>query len=249
MLRSFRLTSMTAVLAAALGFVGLLAPAAHGAPMAQDSGTSRPSLSVSGEGDARAEPDLAVVTVGAAAIAPSAEAAMADVNRRVAGVIDAVRSVGIAERDIQTSGIALQPIQRPRPGPDQAPPEIEGYRASNSVVVTVRIVSRAGLVLDAAMANGANQVGGLRFALSDPEEARARALDKAVRNARAQAEVMAQAAGVRIEGVISMSDEGGAPRPIPAAGVVELRAAEAPTPVQPGELTVHARVRVTYAIS
>ena len=212
------------------------APTALAVPNAQDvTNATRPNLSVSGDGEAKAEPDLAILTVGATALAPTAEAAMADVNRRVNAVIDGIKAQGVAERDIQTSGLSLQPIQRNRPSNDQSPPEIEAYRASNNVVVTVRTISRAGAILDSATANGANVI-------------RAQALANAVRVARGYAEEMARAGNVQLGEVIAIAEEG-AGSPLPRAETQALRSSDASTPVQPGELTVRARVRLTYAIS
>jgi hypothetical protein len=172
---------------------------------------------------------------------------MADVNRRVNAVIDGVKAQGVAERDIQTSGLSLQPIQRNRPSGDQSPPEIEAYRASNNVVVTVRTISRAGPILDSATANGANVIGGLRFGFSDPDRIRAQALANAVRVARTYAEEMARAGNVQLGEVIAIAEEGTG-SPVPRVETQALRSSDASTPVQPGELTVRTRVRVTYAI-
>lgn len=173
---------------------------------------------------------------------------MAEVNRRANAIVDGVKAQGVAERDVQTSGLSLQPIQRNRPSGDQSPPEIEAYRASNNVIVTVRTIARAGAILDSATANGANVIGGLRFGLSDPERVRAQALANAVRVARGYAEEMARAGSVQLADVMAIAEEG-AGAPLPRAEVQAFRAGDAPTPVQPGELTVRARVRVTYAIT
>src|SRR5687767_1661802 len=105
--------AIAALLVAAVAFGGLLrptAPSALAVPAHQEiTNATRPNLSVSGDGEAKADPDLAIVTVGATALAPTAEAALADVNRRVNAVIDGVKAQGVADRDIQTSGISLQP--------------------------------------------------------------------------------------------------------------------------------------------
>lgn len=229
-------------------------PEAAAAPLAQTAGESAPralaqGITVVGNGDARAQPDIALITVGSIQIAPTAQAAMAEVNRRVAGVIAAARGQGLQDRDIQTSGLSLQPIQRPRTSSDQRPPEIEAYRASSNVTLTVRDIAQASAVLDAAMSGGADVVGGVRFTLADPERLRTEALANAVRNAGRNAEEMAKAAGVRLGGVVSLAEEGGAtPVPRPATEVARLAAGDVPAPVEPGELVVQARVRATYAV-
>lgn len=152
------------------------APAASAQRVAQLEPPS--GITAFGDGEARAEPDIAVISVGATHIAPTAQEATDEVSRRVGAVVGAARGHGLQDRDIQTSGISLQPITRPRPGPDQLPPSIEGYRATNSVSLTVRDISRASAVLDSVTASGANVVSGLRFALSNAPELRTRALEQ-----------------------------------------------------------------------
>jgi uncharacterized protein len=211
-----------------------------------------PSINVSGEGEVRADPDLAVVTVGVTAVQPTSQGAMNDVNGRLAAVVGAVRALGVESRDIQTSGLSLQPVYRPRGPRDDAPPEIEAYRASNNVTITVRNLDRAGPVLDAANANGANVFGGVSFGLSNVEELRMQALALATANASAKAQAIANGAGVRIVGVLQLSEEGvSVPRPAAQADVGRAALAAAPpsppTVVEAGEMVVRARVRAQYA--
>jgi uncharacterized protein YggE len=228
------------------GVVRPTVPEAFALPTAQE-GSQRATLVVTGSGEASSEPDQAIVNVGATAVAPTAEAAIGDVNRRVGAVVDSVKAQGVADRDLRTSGISLQPIQRNRPSGDQSPPEIEAYRASNTLTITVRDASRAGAVLDAATSAGANVIGGLQFALANPDRLRGQALANAVRAARAAAEEMARAANVQLGEIIAITDESGG-GPVPLAQTAVARA-ESATPVQPGELTTHARARLTFAIA
>lgn len=225
----------------------LALPTAQVLPEAPRAGPG--GITVAGDGEARAEPDVATVSVGATQIAPTAGDAMGEVSRRVAAVIAAAKAQGIQDRDIQTTGLALQPIQRPFNQLDQNPPEIVSYRASNNVTITIRDISRASAVLDGATSAGANVVGGLRFSISDPAGLRAQALANAVRNGTRNAQEMASAAGVHLGGVIAISEEGGS---VPIARSAPLSAqsisAQAP-PVEPGELVVQARVRVIYGIA
>lgn len=208
-----------------------------------------PSINVAGDGEARAEPDLAIVTVGATHVAPTSQEAMDEVSRRVADVIAGARALGLQDRDIQTTGLSLQPIFRPRPRGDDSPPEIEAYRASNNVTLTVRQISQASVVLDAAVRAGANVVGGLRFGLSNVEELRLQALQLAVANARGKANAIAFAAGVSITGVLSISEEGvSVPRPVAEGRALDAAVAAPAPPVEPGELIVRARVRASFTI-
>lgn len=206
-------------------------------------------VTVSGEGEVRAEPDIAVVTVGVTHTDPDAQTAMDEVSRRLAAVIAAARSLGVEGRDIQTTGLSLSPIYRQRRSGEETP-EIEAFRASNSVSLTVRDLPRASRVLDAALAAGANTIGGLRFGLSDPERLRLEALAAAVRNAEARAQTMAAAAGVTLTGVVSIQEESISVPPRPAADFARAAPAVAApeVPVEPGEMVIRVRVRVSYSL-
>lgn len=233
--------------------VRLLPPPAQAAPAEQaGNNTQQPTITVAGEGEVRAEPDLAVVSVGVTSIAPTAQEAMSEVNRRMAAVVAGAKALGVQDRDVQTSGLALQPVYRTRIRGDDLPPEIEAYRASNSVSLTVRDLARASTVLDSATTNGANVIGGLRFGLSNVEELRIQALARATANADAKARAIAGAAGVSIRGIMSIAEEGvSVPRP-QAEAVMALRAVPAadaaPPPVEGGEMIVRARIRASYHI-
>ena len=228
------------------------APTADAAgPLDQAQQPQEPSITVVGEGEVWAEPDMAVVTVGVTAVASTSQEAMAEVSRRLANVIVGAKALGLQDRDVQTTGLSLQPVYRQRRGNDDAPLEIQGYRASNNVSLTVRNLSRAGAVLDSATASGANVVGSLSFSISNPQELRLQALAAATANAETRARAIASAAGVTLRGVLSISEDSvSIPRPI-SADVMGLRALggdAAPAPVEGGEMVIRARVRATYGI-
>jgi uncharacterized protein len=242
---------LRALLVGCAVWIGLyLAVPVVAAPEAQPRSTEeRPNITVSGEAEVRAEPDLAFVTVGVTVVAPTSQDAMDQVSQRLTDVIASARAQGVEARDIQTTGISLQPVFRARPRPDE-PPEIEAYRATNNVSITVRDVGRAGVVLDAASRSGANVIGGLRFALSNVDELRRQALADAVREAERKARAIANAGGVSISSVLSIVEEGGAvPQPVArTATLLQAPAEGVAPPVEPGELIVRARVRVSYGI-
>jgi uncharacterized protein len=244
--------ALGAVAGAWLLAAGAAAPLAPLAPVANAQGSvpgePAQTISVSGEGEATAAPDVAYLTLAVQTEAPTAREAIDRNSTAMAAVIDALKRLGIQDRHLRTSGISLNPV-RVRPRPDETqPPPITGYQATNSLSVTVEPVARAGEAIDVAVSAGANVAGGIRFAIQDDAALRRQALDAAVRNARTTADAMAAAAGVRVTGVRSMSDESGGAVPVPRAEVQALGAADrsvAP-PVQPGELTVRARVRVVF---
>jgi uncharacterized protein YggE len=230
----------------------LVVPSRAGAaPAAQRTGEERPNITVLGEAEMRAEPDIATVSVGVTHTAASSQEALDEVSRRLVDVIASAKALGIEDRDVQTSGLSLQPIMRQRRPGDESPPEIEAYRASNNVSLTVRDIRRASTVLDATARSGANVIGGLRFGLSNMDELRLRALGAATGEAERKARAIASAAGLSITGVISINEDSVSP-PRPQAEGFALRAlpvaVDAAPPVEPGELIVRARVTASYAI-
>jgi len=228
-------------------FTGLLAPgqasalrpesvAAADTPVTATS----PTIVVSGLGTAKAQPDVAYVNVGIQSRGATAKEAQQEATRLMTSILARLKAMGIADKDIQTSGINVYPIN------DQGPDKITGYMANNNVNVTVNDISRAGEVLDGAIEAGANTAGGVSLGIKDPAPLEREALADAVKNARPKADAIAQAIGVQIKGVQSISEDMGfgplyvGPK---AAALVEGRG---PAPVMPGELTINARVNVVY---
>lgn len=205
------------------------------------------TLAVQGEGVATARPDRAEVVVGAVAQAPTAAAAQQQVSATAQGIIGALRALGIPDTRVQTVDLSVTPVyardQEPREAPQE--PRIVAFRASNRLRVTLDDLAKIGPAVDAAIRAGANQLESLSFELADPGPGR-EALRLAIADARAKAEVMASALGVRLGEVVDVVETGAAP-PVPLrAGLAE--AARAPTPVQPGELESRARVTLRYRL-
>jgi uncharacterized protein YggE len=224
--------------------------AVPGAGFAQD--TPPPHLTVQGVAEVRVAPDLAVVRLGVAQQAPTADEAQQQVNRVAGEILAAVGREGVGETDIQTSRLMLSPIDaRQIPGNSQ-PPQIVAYRASNTVSIRVGDLDRVGSVMDAALAAGANQLEGVSFLLLDDLPARQEALRAAVVEARAKAGVMAEALGVELGPIHSVGEGGVSVQPpiMETAGAVRAMALQAgnATPVSPGELTGSAAVTISYGI-
>jgi uncharacterized protein YggE len=235
------------VVALAVALSGGAPPAvAYAQPAAQSAGDVAQTIAVVGEGEASGAPDVAYVNVAVQNEAQTARQAIDQNSSAMTAVIDALKRLGIPEQSLRTSGISITPVRaRPRPD-DPQPPPVTGYQATNTLTVTVEQVSRTGEVIDAAVGAGANVAGGVRFRIKNDDALRQSALDAAVKAARASADAMAAAAGLRVTGVRSMSDESGGDGPIPLARMAAADAASTAPPVQPGELTVTARVRVVY---
>ncbi len=205
------------------------------------------TITAAGSGEVRAKPDIAFVTVGVDTQAEKADDAQQQNAARMAAVVDAIKKLGVSEADIQTSNINLQPVFDSQGRPNGGQGKIIGYRALNQVMVRVTDITKAGQVLDEAVKAGANVEGNIRFAIANDAELRQQALKKAVQDARSKADAIASALGVTISGVHS-AGEGSVSVPVMKESFVPFQqsAAQASTPIQPGEMIITAQVRVVY---
>ncbi|WP_245513755.1 SIMPL domain-containing protein [Antarcticimicrobium luteum] len=203
-------------------------------------------LTVTGEGRVEAAPDMATITLGVTHEAKEAGAAMRATSEAVAKVLDRLAGMGIAPRDLQTRDLSLSPLWSDPPAGADRRRRITGFAASNAVSVRVRDLAGLGAILDAVIADGANDFNGLRFDVQEPaplmDEARRRAVDDAM----ARAALLAGAAGVTLGPVLSIDDQGGS-RPMPMAEMA-MRASPGAMPVAAGELSVTANVSMVFAI-
>lgn len=203
-------------------------------------------VTVVGVGEAGIAPDLAVVSLGVMVQAPTASEAMAQNSSRQQAVIDALSAGGVEGRDIQTSGLGLSAIQDY--SEQGRPPVITGYQASNVVTVRVRALDRLGPLLDAVITAGANEIQGISFRREDGAEADDLARRRAVESARARAETIAEAAGMRLGRLVTIGEEsvGGGPRPMMMERAMAQDAAS--VPVQGGEVAVSAQVTAVWEL-
>ncbi|WP_119718637.1 SIMPL domain-containing protein [Cognatilysobacter tabacisoli] len=203
-------------------------------------------LSVSSQAEARRVPDIATVSAGVVTQAADANAAMRANAEQMAKVVAAIKAAGIADRDVQTSGVNLNPQYRYA---ENQPPAITGYQASNNVNVLVRDVAKLGKILDALVATGANQVNGPSFDVEDKEsaydEARKLALDKA----QQRAAMYAKSLGMQVRRIVSISEGGGFAPPRPMAVMSMSRAEKmADTSISPGENTLSVNLDVVFEL-
>ena len=201
------------------------------------------TISVTGTGSVEAAPDMATLMIGVTTQAETAAEALAANTEATNAVIARLTASGVAARDMQTSNLSINPNWT---GYDSSTPTIAGYVASNMLTVRVRALETTGTVLDAAVTDGANTLNGLTFGLADPEPAYNEARKEAVADARAKAELLATAAGVKLGPVLSIADQGAMTDPAP---MYREAVSAAPVPVVGGELGLIANVSVTYAIA
>ena len=184
------------------------------------------TISVSGEGEALGKPDQAHLSAGVVTQAPTAAAALSANTAAMNRVFGALKLLGIPDNKIQTSNFSVQP-QYPPFRPDAAEPRaITGYQVSNQVTVIVDDLAKLGGALDALVRSGANQVGGVSFAIADPKPLAERARAAAVADAMAKARTLASAAGVTLGPLLSIQ-EGGGVRPGPVFAAARALAAPA----------------------
>lgn len=243
---------MRGALALAATFILLLAPAVSAQPDDAGERTPIPTITVSGSGEVRADPDEATVRLGVEAQHEDAARAQDEASRIAGAILDALAELDVPEEAVQTSRLVLHPVydQGPRPQSRPREPEIVGYRASNVVRVRLDDLTKVGPVIDAAVDAGANRVEGVDFQLRNDLEARQQALRKAVEDARVKAEAMAAALGVGLGSVLD-AQEGGVNIVTPRFGgpqAMMMEARTADTPVAAGEITVSANVTLRYRI-
>ena len=203
------------------------------------------SIAVWGEGSARAVPDTAEVSAGVVTQGDTAAAALKDNSAAMDKVMKTVASFGIASGDVQTQGVSVSPLMGRQGRPD-APPQITGYRASNTLSIRVRDMAKLGTVLDGLVDAGANEMHGVRLTVGAPDKPLDEARGKAMDNARHKAELLAKAAGVNLGRVTSISEETGVSAQPRMYALAER--ASVPVPVAAGEVELKATVRVVYAL-
>lgn len=211
------------------------------------------TIIVTGEGDAALVPDMAIVSLSVNKMAPTAGEALKANAEAMSAVIAALKKRGIEDRDLQTSGLSINPQYH---YPDQnsegqtAEPTLIGYQVINSLSVRLRDVAKTGEVLDEAVTLGINQSAGITFLNSDTKAAEAEARKAAVKAARDKAEGLAEAAGVKLGRLVEMSENLSGPQPMPMmADAMVMKSAAPSTPVAVGESNVHVQVNMTFAIA
>ena len=211
-------------------------------------------LTVTAQGSSARTPDMAGYSAGVTTQGASASEALSANSAKMSRVMAALKQAGIADRDIQTSNLSLNPIYaQPKRLPDgnyeDGPQRIVGYQASNTVSVRHRKLEDMGKVIDALVKAGANQVNGPNFMLAEPDAAQDEARTTAMKDARARANLYAKAAGLRVARIVSISESGGyVPQPVMYMRKEAMDVAAAP-PVAAGELETNVNVTVQFELA
>lgn len=233
-----------AALAAIPGAAGAAAAQTITMPAILPDGTI---LDVTATGKTTRTPDLATIDAGVVTQATTAAAALSDNSARMARVLAALRKAGVESRDIATSTVRLNPQYRYA---DNQPPAITGYQATNTVTVKFHDIAKSGSILDALVAQGANQIDGPNLSLENPDAALDEARTDAVARARARAELYAKAAGLSVSRIVSIDENhenAGSPPPRPVM-YARAEAAAPKTVIEPGQTDVTVTLSVRFLL-
>ena len=205
-----------------------------------------PAIAVSAVGESRITPDRAMLHIAVESQGETAAAAAATNAAQQTKVIDAVKAAGVAAAQIRTAGYNVFPEYAQGAG---RAPRVTGYRANNTVQVEIRTLADVGKIIDASLAAGATNIGGIGLFASNTDAARREALQQAVAKARAEAEAAAAAAGGSLGPLIELSTVPfDTPRPVmrQMGDMVAMQAGVASTPIETGETIIQAVVQVRW---
>ena len=223
----------------------LVAPAIASAQVTPPTVVGRGTrVDVVASGEVNRVPDLAIISAGVVSKSATAVGAIQANAARMERVRAALRHAGIADRDIQTSTINLNPDYVYA---DRQPPRLIGYQATNMVSVRFRDIGSTGKILDSLVAEGANQINGPTLTFDKPEDGLGEARIAAVRNGREKAELYARALGMRVVRVLSVSESGGYSVPPPML-MAERSMDAAQTKIEPGEQRIQVSVTMSFEL-
>ncbi len=203
-------------------------------------------IRVNGTGEVPVRADTAVISLGVSARDKDVLKAQQAVNGSVAKIRQALLGRGVEEEDISTEFIHIYAVYDYRDGQEQ----LTAYNASSTLAIRVTDMESVGVLIDVCFAAGANTLNGISFSASDTEQAKADAMRMAVADAKRKAEILAEAAGLRITGMETVTEGGtysygNSPGEMLAKGV-EAPMADAGTVVQAAKLIVSASVSITF---
>jgi hypothetical protein len=199
-------------------------------------------VTVVGHGEVKGRPDTATVQIGVETEAPVAKDALAKNTDQATALQAKLKELGVAEKDIQTSNFNIYPTY----GTDGR--QITGYHVSNSVVVTIRDLAKAGTLLDQVVQAGANSISGISFSVDDPKALLNQARDQAMQDARTRADQLAKGGSAAVGDVLVITENIGSAPPVPLRMAAPEAADSKAVPVQPGEQSFTIDVQVTFQL-
>jgi uncharacterized protein YggE len=205
------------------------------------------TITIDGIGKITAVPDIAEVNVGFITEGKNVQVIQKENVTKMNKLVDAIKKLGIADKDIQTSQYSVYPKYDYANGRST----LSGYTISQSVTIKIRDLDKTSAVLAAAGESSANQVGGLNFTIDDPEDLKVQARNKAILNAKAKAEVLANSLGIKFGRIVGFSEGGSAPYPLYAKTDMAygIGGAEAAPSIEAGNMEITSNVSIIYEIS
>jgi uncharacterized protein len=206
------------------------------------------TISLVGHGEVHATPDRAVITMGVASFAATAQEALATNTKSMNDLMGVLKAAGISSKDIMTNNFSVN--ARLDYGQNNGQPaKVVGYDVNNTVMVTLRKIETIGDVLDKAVTSGSNQINGISFGIENPEGALDEARKAAVKDAKRKADLYVGAAGVNLGNLISLSEGGGYQPPQPMMVQAKAMSSDAGNvPIAQGEQVIAIDVNVTWEI-
>jgi len=226
--------------------LALLASAvAAQAPDARADEPDKRTISLSATGAVKTTPDKVDITTGVTSEGQTARDALDKNTDAMTKVVAGLKEAGIEAKDIQTTNFSVSPVYEQRKEGQAA--FITGYRVSNQVHITVRDTAKLGDILDKVVSLGANDIGSIAFGVSEPEDLKDEARKEAMRKAIADTKLYAQAAGVELGPVLSITEEDGGYVPRYAEAAAPMAMAK-DVPIEAGTATVQVKIRVTWEL-
>lgn len=198
-------------------------------------------VTVTGESMIAVAPDTAAIRIGVTSQGKTAREASEANAKRMTSVLAAIKDSGIADRDVQTSRLSLQPQYDPN---KSGTARLLGFQVTNQVTIKIHDIDKLPTILDRAIAAGANEMSGIEFIVSEQSKLLDQARDDAIADARRKAELYARAAGAKLGHVLSIIEEGSSPPPRPMQAM-----RSGAVPVAPGEQMLRASVSVSYELT
>jgi uncharacterized protein YggE len=216
-------------------------------PTITDNAKRQTRVTVGGDAIVQAQPDTAIMTVSVVTQGRRAIDAQQDNATKTDAVVRALKAAAGTGAEVKTSGYSLQPMRVYR---ENQPPTITGYEARNSVTVTTSDLTKLGNLIDTVAQAGANDVTGISFTLRQDRPARDKALQEATREAMNKAQVMAQALGGRVVGIVEVQEEGfiRPPQPVYQAEAFMAKRGDVATPIEVGSLDISSRVQLVAIV-
>jgi uncharacterized protein len=205
------------------------------------------TMSIDGVGEVRARPDMATILVGVVQQGGTAGEALNANSQAMNQILATLRSMKIAETDIQTSNFQIAPRYDYGPN-NQGPPKITGYEVSNQVAVVVRDLAKLGGLLDDIVRVGSNQISSVAFSFANPGQYEDEARVRAVADARHKAGVFAAASGVQLGAIQTIGESGTVLPPVPVYAKQMRAEAASPVPIAAGESVIQSRVTIVWEI-